>query len=176
MPKGVPDDKLSKIVLMSLAAAGNFKLEEIKRVTTLTKKPFAEALSTYNDEQKIIANYFNDVPSSAVKEALELIEKFQDTFNLEDDKEYNAISKIVNKGKATYNKEYNEDGYEVVVQSIKKDFIAAQKKPIKRGEAVKRNAAQASGSENEQDLRLQLANLKGQVGKFFLYLLFIYSF
>jgi hypothetical protein len=176
MPKGVPDDKLSRIVLMSFAAAGHFELSELKHVTTLTKKPFAEALNKYNDEQKIIANYFNDIPSSAVKEALELIEKFQDIFNLDNDNEYDELYKIINKGKAKYAKEYNENGYEEVAESIKKDFIAAQKKPLKKAGAVKRNAAQASGSDNEQDLRLQIANLEGQVGKQFLNLLFMYCF
>ncbi len=178
MPKGVPknpiEDKLSRIVHMSFAAAGNFELTELKRVTSLAKKPFNEALKNFNDEQTIIANYLNDIPSSAVKDALELIEHFQKTFNLDED--YEDIYKIVNKGKLSYAKVYNENGYEEVVDAIKKDFIAAQKQPLKKTGAVKRKAEQASGSGSEQDLRLQIANLEGQVGKLLLYLLFIFIF
>jgi hypothetical protein len=180
MPKGVPknpiEDKLSKIVLMSFAAAGNFVLSELKRILSMSKKPFADAVMCLNEEQKIIAKYFNDIPSSALKDALELIEHFQKTFEVHEDEEYNVIYKIVDKGKRDYAKVYNKNGYEEVIDAIKKDFIAAQKKPLKKTGAVKRKAEQASGSGSEQDLRLQIANLEGQVGKLFLYLLFIFIF
>ncbi len=79
MPKGIPknaEDKLSRIVLMSFAAAEHFKLIELKHLITLTKKPFAEAINKYDTEKIIIANYFNDIPTSAAKDAMELIQAF----------------------------------------------------------------------------------------------------
>jgi hypothetical protein len=183
MPKKVSknaEDKLDSIVLMSLAAAEHFELNTMEHFRTLSKKQFAEALNNLNEEQKIIANYFIDLPNYAAKDAELLIEEFKETFDLEN--EYDDLYKVVDKKRVKYAKEYNDnedddERHVKVVQSVKKDFIAAQKKPIKKVGAVKRNAAQASGSSYEQDLKLQIANLQGQVGKISLlsYIYFSYT-
>ncbi len=86
MPKGVPkkaqaQDKLAEIVLMSLAAAEHFEQMELERIRTLSKKQFAETLDSLNEEQKIIANYFTDIPNYAAKDAELLIEEFRGTFD-----------------------------------------------------------------------------------------------
>ncbi len=52
---------------------------------------------------------------------MELIENFQETFDLEND--YDEIYKVVNKGRVKYAKEYNDNGYEEVIKSVKRDFI-----------------------------------------------------
>ncbi len=77
--------------------------------------------------------------------------------------DYDDLYKLVESKSVKYAKQYNHDDSDdrhlEVVKTVKKDFNAAQKKPIKQ------TAEHASGSYNEQDLRLQIANLRGQVGK-----------
>jgi hypothetical protein len=169
MPRGVikkAEDKLAEIVLMSLAAAAHFDQNEIENMRSMSKKQFAEHMNTLDAEQKIIAKYFNELPNWIAKEADLLIEEFRGAFDLEED--YDDLYKLVESKSAKYAKQYNKDDSDdkhlEVVKTVKKDFTAAQKKPIKQY----MQAEHASAIYNEDDLRLQIANLRGQVGKLLL--------